>query len=229
MAAIEFFSTSLMTDPNLEGYYRAENVNDASGNSRTLTNNGSVAFAAMKFNNGFDLGDNNSSKYLSIASTFDLNTSNTGSHSICVWINLYSGFGTEHISHSIINGGRDIAFRVVGGYIGVEVYDGSTTQTVTDNTTALTAGTTYHVGYKFVLNAVTLYVNGLPVFTGSVTNNGTVGTTAFAFGRHATVATAYLEGKLDDPVIFSRALTDAEFLGIGTGVFPSSSGMFLMF
>lgn len=50
---------------NIQAIYHLEDVNDSSGNGKTLTNNGTVTFTPFKFGNGADLGTSNATKSLS--------------------------------------------------------------------------------------------------------------------------------------------------------------------
>ena len=69
-------------NPGIKALYHLSDVNDSSGNSYTLTNNGTVTFALGKFGN---CGVFAASKYLSIASTFGINPL-TGAYSISAWV-----------------------------------------------------------------------------------------------------------------------------------------------
>lgn len=68
---------------NLRAYYHLEDVNDSSGNSRTLTNNNSVTFASGKFNNAADFGSSGTNKGLTYA---------TNPLSADIPTNVYVGF-----------------------------------------------------------------------------------------------------------------------------------------
>lgn len=76
--------TSLFLDSSLQAYYKAEDLTD-SKNSNTLTDHGTVAFNAAKFNNGFDLGTSNSTKYVDIASKLNYTG---GAYSIAGWVKI---------------------------------------------------------------------------------------------------------------------------------------------
>lgn len=58
---------------NTQGLYRLEDLNDTSGNSRTLTNTGVVTFTEAKFTNGANFGSANTTKYLSVANAMGIN------------------------------------------------------------------------------------------------------------------------------------------------------------
>lgn len=101
MAAVELNSTSLLNDPTLRAYYRAENVNDTTINSYTLTNNNSVAFNAAKFNNGADFGTTvNGTKSLSINSDIGITSGNI---TISCWVKLATEIAAESGYYYLVN------------------------------------------------------------------------------------------------------------------------------
>jgi hypothetical protein len=87
MAAIELYSTLLFSDANLVAYYRAENANDSKA-SFNLTNTGSVAFSAAKFNNGFDYGSTNSHAKSMNYPTSSLGVDLSGASSFMFWVKV---------------------------------------------------------------------------------------------------------------------------------------------
>jgi hypothetical protein len=72
--------------PGIAAGYHLADANDFSGNSKTLTNNGSVAFGLGKFGDCAQFGSSNNSKYLSRADGLWVDLS--GDHGISVWVKL---------------------------------------------------------------------------------------------------------------------------------------------
>lgn len=72
--------------PGIVAGYHLADANDFSGNSKTLTNNGSVTFGLGKLGDCAQFGSSNSSKYLSRADGLGVDLS--GNHGISVWIRL---------------------------------------------------------------------------------------------------------------------------------------------
>jgi len=109
MAAVELGSTlSLGTDPNLQGYWKLENVNDSSTNAYTLTNNGVTTFVAGKFNNGANFVSA-SSQYLSRTAATNLGI--TGTQTWSCWFKPASPGGTQYMM-SVSTGNIGILYKL---------------------------------------------------------------------------------------------------------------------
>ena len=86
----EFYGTSLLTDANIQGYYRLEsNLSDSTTNARTLTGNGSTAYTTGKFGNAYTQS-NNKVNYLNVANSMGVDG---GNMSMGVW---FKDVGTEN-------------------------------------------------------------------------------------------------------------------------------------
>lgn len=99
-SALELNSiATLLTSPNLKAYYRMTSgavTTDSSGQSKTLTNNGSVATTTGKFGNAADFGTNNSTKSLSIA---DKLSYSGGAFSISMWAKITTEITSDGVSY----------------------------------------------------------------------------------------------------------------------------------
>lgn len=95
-AALELNSVAaLLTSPNIKAYYRMTSgsiTTDSSGQSKTLTNNGTVTTTTGKFGDAITLGTNNSTKSLSIA---DKLSYAGGSFSISMWAKMETELASD--------------------------------------------------------------------------------------------------------------------------------------
>lgn len=73
---------------SMNAYYRLEDVNDASGNGRTLTNYGTSPFNFARFAKGWDGGQTNTTKYLSTANQLGIDG---GIMTMSAWVKFYPG------------------------------------------------------------------------------------------------------------------------------------------
>lgn len=219
MAAVELFSTSLFSDPNLIAYYRAENLNDSIGGF-TLTDHNTVAFNAAKFNNGFDFGASNTNKYLSKASNLGL----AGNHDVSVsfWIKLQTEIASgtyQFVRHdSTLTASRYF-------YCGYD-YNGGTIRLHFENsgvgtfyTTSLGTSGFHHI--VMVRNNTgsnsLIYLDGASVATGSLGTDATGNPDTFGIGADPSSASNFSSAIMDDVAIFNRVLTATEIASIFTG------------
>ena len=86
---------SFQSNEKCVALYRMENVNDSSGNSHTLINNGTITFITGKFSNCANLGNPNSSKYFSHD---ELGVNLSGVHGFSSWVYLLAAPGSSLIS-----------------------------------------------------------------------------------------------------------------------------------
>lgn len=213
--SIELNSTSLLSDANLQGYWRFSNgalTTDSGPNGYTLTNNNTVTnVAGGKFAYGADFEDSSSQSLTVSGANLRISTSQTWS----AWCKLESlpsvqaricavsdSTPTNYVALTAKNSTNKFSFQVSG-----------LTATEIDADTAFTTGLWYHVvgRYDSSANTIAIWVNGVKK-SASVTGSHTAGTGDFAIGRLGSyVATAtYFDGIIDDVSIFNRALTDAE-------------------
>jgi len=225
MAVVELGSTSLFGDASLVAYWKAENVNDSKA-SFNLTNHNSVQFNAAKFNNGFDYGASNSTKYLDIANNLGLNTYQAGIFSWTGWVNITTAPSNE--DHSIFfvenntKGQYELEYNDTSGTKALKIvlYNGSSAQLLT-YTQTLTVGTWYHLAVVKNGTSVTVFVNGASLGAQTITlADASPGRPdQFAIGCNAFSPTNFARAVFDDIAVFSKALSPSEVDGLANG-FP---------
>jgi hypothetical protein len=221
----ELNDTELLSNANLEGYYRFESgsfLTDSSGNGITLTNNNSVSEVAAQFGNGASGGISNSTKYLSVANLF--NTTVNSNKTLSVWFKALTeltGSDQYHniasISYSANNAKYQILYAresSVNKIYFIRQRIGVANETVVKS---ISLGTTDFHHIVLVLSGTTMsgYLDGALV--GSVTINTGNGSSdnGNGLGILAEVnGTTFTDGVADDVAIFSRALTETEIAAL---------------
>lgn len=207
---------SLYNDANLVAYWELEDLNATIG-GYTLTNTGTVAFNAAKFDNGADFGAEGSGKKLSIANDLGL-TGNA--YSFVGWFKITdapaSGNFLELLNHQGINGTDNEGMRYNNNSGTFEMWfhrvkNGISDETLTVTQT-LTVGTFYHIAHTWDGTTMRGYINGVEIGNRGSTGNGSSGITD-GFNMSATGGTGggYIA---DDVAVFTRALAAAEVLSI---------------
>lgn len=222
--------TSFFNHANLIAYYKLENVNDSKA-SYNLTNNGSIAFEAAKYNNGAQLGTSNSTKYLSINN--DLGITN-GSISVAFWVKSNttpaSGVTTTFFEHG--DSGTNVRYWVRynnnSGTLQLQFNrqkENVANQAFTYNITLSTSVFT-HITLTYDGSTVRGYVNGADVGNVSASGNGASGVdidyTYIGAARSQTPAVVfYSNAIIDDLAIFNTGLSATEvnnlYLGMPLG------------
>ena len=80
--------------PGIAALYHLEDVNDSSGNSKTLSNSGGCGFDSGKLGNGADFGDSNTTKYLYYTGGYGVNLA--GDCGFSMWL--------RHVHSSVYQG-----------------------------------------------------------------------------------------------------------------------------
>ena len=219
---------SLLT--NLISYWKLDeasgNAADAQG-SNTLTNNGSIAYAAGKINNGATLV-RTSSKYFSITDASQSGLDITGDFSLSMWVKLASDPAFDTI-FALINK-RDTGAGSGAGAAGYQIqmshypsgiqniqvsFHDSGGNRSGANTADLnfTTGVWYHIVVVFVAATpvIKIYFNNSDISpTTSPTNATSIGANARDFRIGKTEAGDYFDGMVDEVGIWSRALNATE-------------------
>jgi len=206
--------TNLINDASLVAYYKAENVNDSTTNAFNLTDTGSVAFNAAKFNNGFDFGTPNTTKHLNTTSKLGIDG---GAISISFWAKVTSEItsGIQNIvchSSNVTDTRTDFYYdynvgvpRLVVGRTRIGVANDRT-----NYTGSIADSVFHHYVYAYDAANYLLYVDGVSKGGGASSGSGiSTGTDGFAISGDTT-ATNFFAGVIDDVAVFSRALTAAE-------------------
>lgn len=224
MAAIELGSTSLFSDANLVSYYKLENTADSKG-ANTLTNNGTVAFEAAKFNNGANFGSANTTKYLETLQNFGI--AGNGNFSISLWLRAQAEIAAATFPIFTFSS-QTTADR----YLNLSYeYNAGTRRLTVDNagnafSYNLTMGTNdfYHIVVtRTGATASALYVNKVSVGTPTAQGTNAGGSNRLQLARVG--GGDYGSWLMDDVAIFSRVLTATEVSLIYDG--PSAGGAFL--
>lgn len=200
---------------NLVALYRGENVNDSSGNGKTLTNNNSVGFSRFIFGNAFDLGNPNTTKYLSRADTFI----NSGGDWTVGFIHKAPDASNAYVSFKsdIGGGGSDEYYFGIGSGGGVDFHHCNSD------------GSEGDMGGSFAgFNAAkptriffTVTKNGSDYIKRIFCNGGLVNETTVSgktsgklgdlnIGRFIAEGTIVMDGLCEEFVILSKAMTKSE-------------------
>jgi len=199
----ELASTSLAINTNLKAYYKFESgalTTDSSGNSHTLTNNGTIVNATGKYGDGADL-ELSSTQYFSHADHADFNPS--GDFSIGGWIKLESvGGGVDraivHKGDGTSGAGSCLDFFVKDDatITGAYFVGGSDARATT--TTTLATGTWYHVIFQRSGNNCYIYINGkLSAVSASLSGANNNEANEFRIGSFCN-NTRHFDGVIDD-------------------------------
>lgn len=214
----ELNTTTLLSDANLEGYYRGESgalTTDDSGNTRTLSNFGTVTSGTGKYGGSFNFGSSNTTKYMSTGNAMGIDG---GACSIAMWVKptgapssgAYFCFSAQQNSNTRVNyqinyfnngGTPEVSFWRVRQ--GIAVGGGSYVHTL--STTEWTHLVLTYDG------SVRGYLNNSLVLGPTATSGSGSGTIASGYYIGADIgALSKTSGEIDDNSVFSKALTAAE-------------------
>jgi hypothetical protein len=220
---MQLANTVLSRDASLKAYWKAEDLNDASGNSKTLTNNNSVAFNPARYANGFDLGASNSNK--SLQRLDNLGITSRVMSMVC-WVRLQTEIASssyiflEHVNNTS-KGYAALRYNYNSGtpLIQAEEYKigGGDVQTFVSKTQTMGTLLWWHLALVSDGTNFNLYVNGYPQTQASCVANGSTGIDDrmnIGFNHIPTGAASgpngYSSAIIDDVAVFSRALTQTE-------------------
>jgi hypothetical protein len=208
----ELNTITLLSDANLNAYYRFENANDTTANARNLTATGSPAYNAAKYFNGADLGASNSANGFDRNDTLGISYSTN--FSISFWIKLqtevasgqydliYWDFVTGASRYYILtyqynSGTRRLYFYGDGGNLAYTV----------------TLGTTdyHHIVVTVVPGggATELWIDNVRQANGTSATGAGNGVDKLHIGK-ADTGSNWASAILDDMAFFSRVLTPTE-------------------
>lgn len=224
----QLLDTTLFADANLIAYYKLEDTADSKG-AYTLTNNGTVAFNAAKFENGADLGTANTTKYLSVMN--DMGITN-GAVSISFWGKITAEPATNTIKNLFERGdsGTDVRHRIsYEDQSGVKalVFNRQRENVANDQFTYnVTLGTSIFHHFVITYDGTTVhgFLDGADI--GNVASSGNGGSGVFSDyliigARMATqtdnTVSLYASAIIDDFAVFNRQLTAAEILDLYLG------------
>lgn len=216
MSAYELTKTILKDSANLKAYYRFESgalTTDSSGNSKTLTNNGTVTDGTGVYGGAADLGTSGS-KNLSIADSLGIDG---GACSMSCWVKLNSeisagtyGFMSTsnntsktnfNIQYNYNAGTRQLSFNRIKAGVAVN----AATYTITLGTSSW-----YHLCLTYDATSVRGFVNGIYIGLIASSGNG-VNTTnnksAIGISADGVVEDTDCFALIDDAAFFNTALS----------------------
>ncbi len=205
--------TPLINNANLIHYYTLEDVDDDKG-SVDLTNGGTVAFNAAKFNNGADFGTSNSTKSLSTTNTVDIDGGNI---SISCWVKLQTEIasGNYVLVHQGNNTSKTqykINYNYNSGTQRIEAIRNKSGVASAVASHDVTMGTSnyFHIVLTYDGSNVELFVDNVSRDTAASSGSGSGATTdGFAIGADADLNNKS-SAIIDDVAVFSDELTSAE-------------------
>ena len=207
---------------NIQGFWKLNELSgtryDETVNKNNLTDNNTVLYAAGKIGNAADF-ELTTSEYLSATAVASANLNFTSSNfSASFWWkpeSLAAGTQPAFLCRGIYNAeGWYVQFRVDVDYIQVMLNTAATNTSFYSNTGLISAGTLYHIG--IVRNGTTgyIYVNGIDRTSSSATLvNPVTSSESFYMGSYRST-THYVDGLLDEVIIWNVALTAAEVLQV---------------
>lgn len=234
----EINALSLLSDPNLEAYYRHESgqlTTDSSGNGVTLTNTNTVGQTTGKYGDAADFSASNSNKYL-IGNT-DLGIGG-GAISIVGWVKLNAEISSgewaffmqedasTHVRYDVRYEYNSGTRRLVFNRAKMNVAD-------QDFTYNLTMGTAdfYHIALTYDGSTLRGYVNGSEVgFVNASGDGAAVGVDSIKIGvsDNGSSLEAYASIIADDVAYFSRALSEIELTQINDLSSSNGGASFLL-
>lgn len=218
-------------------FYKLSDTSDATGNGFTLTNNGTTTFSAGLIGNAANFGTSNSSKYLSIASSYGI----TGSFSVSLWVKISTEIASgAYYFFDLVDTTTQVRYVLFYNYnagspqIGIDrVKLGVSDNVVTWSSGFLGTAAWHHIVVTFDGSTLTLYGDGSSRGTPLSTSGNGVGSaiSAAAFGcERFGDPTVFLSGLIDVAGIWNVGLSSAEVTELwnsGAGnEFPFSTAVF---
>lgn len=207
---------------------------DTSGNSQTLTDNATVQVNAHSQRQGaaaatFEAG---SSQYLSLADNATMSL--TGAITISCWVNLESLAERTFVA-KWNESGNQRAYRLwvdSSNKLSFSVSSNGTAVTTVTGATSLATNTWYHVVGRYIPSKrLEVFINGATDATNttSIPSAMTDTTAVFTIGAKLSAAGAaetFMDGSIDDVVIWGRALSAVEIDRVYDGYTNGGQGLF---
>src|SRR3990167_6894772 len=224
--AQEINATTLVSDANLQGYWRLESAGTDSGpNGYNLTENGGFFHVTGNFGNGVDLEASGLDDYLSITHASGGNLSIAGPITLYAWIKREAtGAGNFEILSKMSNGNAGYQMYIAGDNI---LHFTHRTIDLASTTSLTSTSSFYQVAGTYDGTTFRLYING--VQEDSDTSGGTNSTNTVPFDIGAShqgagdTPGAFWDGLIDDVAVFNRALSGGDILALYNGTFGGSS------
>ncbi len=220
----QLLNTSLFNDANLVAYYKAEDVNDSKG-SNNLINNGAVGFSAAKFNNGFDFGTPNTTKYLSGAYTY---VATGNDFTVCWWFKT-DDKSTVSFKSDVGGGGADEYYLIANVTGTISFHSCNSDGSESDEGGSVTAfdnSAWHHIAFVGMNSGTDwikkIYFDSVLVSTNTVVGKDPGKLGDINIGRIIVEQSNFSTGLMDDVAIFSRALTATEINTLFSDLFKNS-------
>lgn len=199
--------------PGILALYHLEDVNDSSGNSHTLTNNGTVTFGAGKFGNCALFGNANGSKYLLHSDALGEDLS--GEASISIWF-LVQTQPASGETQTIV---RWVSKQGTARYFNCTYINDSGTKKISvvcssnSNVINYTINLVANVWYKLDVNIAATceaFLNGNSIGTVSRGIYATAYDLVVIGAYYSNAANDFLKGNADEAAFFSAVRTAAD-------------------
>lgn len=213
---------------NIVAYWKLDessgNAVDSTGNGYTLTNTGSMAYAAALINNGANPDANG--KYLSNSSV--LGFTNTTNFSISFWVKLASDNTNDRDMFALWQNGNPTGwyfrglYEYNGGTRRLRFFRSGSTVTFLDINGNIGDNTWYHIVFTYngSSGAMKLYKNVATTTTGGAsTGTGNVGVST-QFNLTDTAGSGFaatINGLVDETGVWNKVLSDAEVTELYNG------------
>lgn len=207
---------------NLEGAWLLNETSgtryDQSVNSNDLTDNNTALYGTGQFGNAADFERDNS-EYLSITDATQTGLDITGDWTFVTWFKAES----TGISQGLFEKGSDYRILLTDAQQ-ISAYSGGSALNTAAST--FSAGVWIHIAtvYNATTNTLEIFVNGSSSASGSA-NDPTDNSSPFYIGRWSSGF--YLDGLVDETMVFSRQLDSTEINDIkdnGIEAFMASAG-----
>ena len=214
------FIRSGLYDDIYQAYWRFEDdATDESGNSNTLTLVNSPSYVTGKFGKGLDL-ENGSSQGAYIANASQTGLDITGSQYWQCWFKPETVGAAHH--HFLMQKHNGTQYRNLFIHSGTDMrvyWQSDSGQQLSSNRKIDQAGVWYHIAVSIdtASGIAKIYINGVLDASGSVTGAGASNNGDFAVGYDKAASNSYADGIIDDVLVLSGALNDAEVKAIYTG------------
>lgn len=165
-------------------YYLLSDVNDASGNGRTLTNNNAVPFVQARFNNGADFESSGTNKGLNLAGDIFSDNSRT----FAFWFKLNNtvsnNLNARFVQSNRANNNSRCIYNISGGNITIDfILDLVTTDAVASYTFAVDTNWHYVVCRVVSSTQVTMQVDSGGIITGTGSGGGVAASALIGIGN----------------------------------------------
>lgn len=197
----------LSTDDSIVAFYKFDgNAKDSSGNGHNGTIMGTTLYSSDRFNNtGKACEFDGTTTYIEIAPDKGFNFTDS-EFTISVWIYRVVAAGGTIFNH-FPAGNPEIDIHFATDNPNFQINSGAYS---TSSTFALSLDIWYHLVFTWDKNRLKLYIDGEfnNEFSGAVFNNYTGNYQANIGASHS--ANNWFRGRMDDFIIFKRALSDDE-------------------